>query len=78
MNPDNIDPRMFLDMNSKQVKEWAHSQTVEGIEAAVRAIYVEMSRLQEEILEEIDQDMQEDDLDLSQANSVINRIRARL
>jgi hypothetical protein len=78
MNPDDIDPRMFLDMNSKQLKEWAHSQTVEGIEAAVRAIYVEMSRLQEEILEEIDQDMQEDDLDLSQANSVINRIRARL
>ena len=78
MNPDNIDPRMFLDMNSKQLKEWAHSQTVEDIEAAVRAIYVEMSRLQEEILEEIDQDMQEDDLDLSQANSVINRIRARL
>jgi len=77
MNPDNIDPRMFLDLNSKQVKEWAHSQTVEGIEAAVRAIYVEMSRLQEEIFEEIDQDMQEDDLDLSQANSVINRIRAR-
>jgi hypothetical protein len=78
MNPDDIDPRMFLDMNSKQLKEWAHSQTVEGIEAAVRAIYVEMSRLQEEILEEIDQDMQEEDLDLSQANSVINRIRARL
>jgi len=78
MNPDDIDPRMFLDMNSKQLKEWAHSQTVEGIKAAVRAIYVEMSRLQEEILEEIDQDMQEDDLDLSQANSVINRIRARL
>ena len=78
MNPDDIDPRMFLDMNSKQLKEWAHSQTVEGIEAAVRAIYVEMSRLQEEIFEEIDQDMQEDDLDLSQANSVINRIRAQL
>jgi len=78
MNPGDIDPRMFLDMNSKQLKEWAHSQTVEDIEAAVRAIYVEMSRLQEEILEEIDQDMQEDDLDLSQANSVINRIRARL
>ena len=73
-----INPRMFLDMNSKQLKEWAHSQTVEGIEAAVRAIYVEMSRLQEEIFEEIDQDMQEDGLDLSQANSVINRIRARL
>jgi hypothetical protein len=78
MNPDDIDPRMFLDMNSKQLKEWAHSQTVEGIEAAVRAIYVEMSRLQEEILEEIDQDMQEDDLDLSEATAVINRIRARL
>jgi hypothetical protein len=78
MNPDNIDPRMFLDMNSKQVKEWAHSQTVEGIEAAVRAIYAEMSRLQEEIFEEIDQDMQDEDLDLSQANSVINRIQARL
>jgi hypothetical protein len=76
MNPDDIDPRMFLDMNSKQLKEWAHSQTVEGIEAAVRAIYVEMSRLQEEIFEEIDQDMQEEDLDLSDANTVINRIRA--
>ena len=76
MNSNNIDPRMFLDMNSKQVKEWANSQTPEEIMAAVRAIYVEMSRLQEEIFEEIDQDMQEDDLDLSQANSVINRIRA--
>jgi signal recognition particle GTPase len=78
MNPDDIDPRMFLDMNSKQLKEWAHSQTVEGIEAAVRAIYVEMSRLQEEIFEEIDQDMQDEDLDLSAANAVINQIRARL
>ena len=78
MNPNDIDPRMFLDMNSKQLKEWAHSQTVEGIESAVRAIYAEMGRLQEEIFEEIDRDMQEDDLDLSQANAVINRIRARL
>ena len=77
MNPNNVDPRMFLDMNSKQLKEWAHSQTVEGIEAAVRASYVEMSRLQEEIFEEIDQDMQDEDPDLSEANTVINRIRAR-
>jgi hypothetical protein len=77
MNPDNIDPRMFLDMNSKQLKEWAHSQTVEGIEAAVRAIYAEMSRLQEEIFEEIDQEMQDEDQDLSEATAVINRIRAR-
>jgi len=76
MNPDNIDPRMFLDMNSKQVKEWAHSQTVEGIEAAVRAIYAEMARLQEEIFEEIDQEMQDEDQDLSEATAVINRIRA--
>ena len=76
MNPDNIDPRMFLDMNSKQVKEWAHSQTPEEIIAAVRAIYAEMSRLQEEIFEEIDQDMQDEDSDLSEANTVINRIRA--
>jgi len=76
MNPDNIDPRMFLDMNSKQLKEWAHSQTVEGIEAAVRAIYAEMGRLQVEIFEEIDQEMQEDDIDLTEANTVINRIRA--
>lgn len=76
MNPNKIDPRMFLDMNSKQLKEWAHSQTVEGIEAAVRAIYVEMGRLQEEIFEEIDQEMQEDDQDLSEAKSVINRIKA--
>jgi hypothetical protein len=76
MNPNDIDPRMFLDMNSKQLKEWAHSQTVEGIEAAVRAIYTEMGRLQEEIFEEIDQEMQEEDQDLSEANAVINRIQA--
>jgi hypothetical protein len=76
MNPNNIDPRMFLDMNSKQLKEWAHSQTVEGIEAAVRAIYAEMGRLQEEIFEEIDQEMQDDDQDLAEATAVINRIRA--
>ena len=76
MNPNNVDPRMFLDMNSKQLKEWAHSQTVEGIEAAVRAIYAEMSRLHEDILDSIDEDMQDEDPDLSQANSVINRIRA--
>ena len=76
MNPNNIDPRMFLDMKSNQLKEWAHSQTVEGIEAAVRAIYVEMGRLQEEIFEEIDQEMQDEDPDLSEATAVINRIRA--
>lgn len=76
MNPNNVDPRMFLDMNSKQLKEWANSQTADEILAAVRAIYAEMGRLQEEILEEIDQDMQNDDLDLSEANTVINRIRA--
>ena len=75
MNPNNIDPRMFLAMNSKQLKEWAHSQTVESIEAAVRAIYTEMGRLQEEIFEEIDQEMQDDDQDLAEANTVINRIR---
>ena len=76
MNPNNVDPRMFLDMNSKQLKEWAHSQTVEGIEAAVRAIYVEMGRLHEDIFEEIDQEMQDEDPDLSEATAVINRIRA--
>ena len=76
MNPNKIDPRMFLDMNRTQLKEWAHSQTVEGIEAAVRAIYVEMGRLQEEIFEEIDQDMQDNNHDLTEANSIINRIRA--
>ena len=78
MNPDNIDPRIFIDMNSKQLKEWAHSQTVEGIEAAVQAIYTEIGRLQENILDSIDEDLQDEDLDLSEANSVINRIRARL
>jgi DNA anti-recombination protein RmuC len=76
MNPDNIDPRMFLDMNSKQLKEWANSQTADEILAAVRAIYAEMGRLQEEILEEIDQEMQDEDQDLSEATAVINRIRA--
>ena len=76
MNPSDINPRMFLDMDSKQLKEWAHSQTVEGIEAAVRAIYTEMGRLQEEIFEEIDQEMQDEDQDLSEATAVINRIRA--
>jgi hypothetical protein len=76
MNPNKIDPRMFLAMDSKQLKEWAHSQTVEGIEAAVRAIYGEMGRLQEEIFEEIDQEMQDDDQDLAEATAVINRIRA--
>jgi hypothetical protein len=76
MHPDNIDPRMFLDMNSKQLTEWAYSQTPEEIAAAVRAIYAEMSRLQEEIFEEIDQEMQDEDQDLSEATAVINRIRA--
>lgn len=76
MNPNNIDPRIFLDMNSKQITEWALSQTVEGIEAAIRAIYTEMGRLKEDILEEIDQDLQDEDPDLSEANTVINRIRA--
>jgi hypothetical protein len=76
MNPNKIDPRMFLAMNSKQVKEWAHSQTPEEIMAAVRAIYTEMGRLQEEIFEEIDQEMQENELNLSEANSVISRIQA--
>jgi hypothetical protein len=76
MHPNNIDPRMFLDMNSKQLKEWLNSQTPEGVEAAVQAIYAEMGRLQEEIFEEIDQEMQGDDLDLSEATTVINRIRA--
>jgi len=75
MNPDNIDPRMFLDMNSKQLSQWVDTKSPDEILAAIRAIYAEMGRLQEEIFEEIDQDMQEDDLDLSQANSVINRIR---
>ena len=78
MNPDNIDPRMFLDMNSKQLSQWVDTKSPDEILAAVRAIKTEIGRLQEDILEEIDQEMQEDDLDLSEANTVINRIRARL
>ena len=74
MNPDNFDPRIFLDMNRAQLHVWAESQTPEVILAAVRAIYAEMGRLQEEIFEEIDQDLQDEDL--SEANAVINRIRA--
>ena len=76
MNPNNIDPRMFLDMNSKQLSQWVDNKSPDEILAAVRAIKIEMARLQEEILEEIDQDMQENELDLSEANSVINRIKA--
>jgi hypothetical protein len=76
MNPNNIDPRMFLDMNSKQLSQWIDNKSPDEILAAVRAIKIEMARLQEEILEEIDQDMQENELDLSEANSVINRIKA--
>jgi hypothetical protein len=75
MNPDDIDPRMFLDMNSKQLSQWVDTKSPDEILAAVRAIKAEMARLQADILEEIDQDMQEDDLDLSEATAVINRIR---
>ena len=77
MNPDNIDPRMFLDMNSKQLAQWVSDKSPDEIWAARQAIMAEIGRLQEDILDSIDEDMQEDDLDLSQANSVINRIRAR-
>lgn len=76
MNPNKIDPRMFLDMNRTQLHAWAETQNVDGILSAVRAIYAEMGRLQEEIFEEIDQDMQDNNHDLTEANSIINRIRA--
>jgi hypothetical protein len=76
MNPDNIDPRMFLDMNSKQLSQWVNNKTPDEILAAVRAIKTEILRLQEDILDSIDEDMQDEDLDLSEATAVINRIRA--
>jgi len=76
MNPDNIDPRMFLDMNSKQLSQWVNNKSPDEILAAVRAIKEEIGRLQEDILEEIDQEMQDEDPDLSEATAVINRIRA--
>ena len=76
MNPDNIDPRMFLDMNSKQLSQWVNNKSPDEILAAVRAIKTEIGRLQEDIFEEIDQEMQDEDLDLSEATAVINRIRA--
>jgi hypothetical protein len=76
MNPGNIDPRMFLDMNSKQLSQWVNSKTPDEILAAVRAIKTEIGRLQEDILDSIDEDMQDEDLDLSEATAVINRIRA--
>ena len=53
MNPDNIDPRMFLDMNSKQLSQWVDNKSPDEILAAVRAIKTEIGRLQEDILEEI-------------------------
>ena len=76
MNPDNIDPRMFLDMNSKQLSQWVNNKTPDEILAAVRAIKTEILRLQEDILDSIDEDMQDEDPDLSEATAVINRIRA--
>ena len=76
MNPDNIDPRMFLDMNSKQLSQWVNNKTPDEILAAVRAIKTEILRLQEDILDSIDEDMQDEDQDLSEATAVINRIRA--
>jgi hypothetical protein len=76
MNPNNIDPRMFLDMNSKQLSQWVNNKTPDEILAAVRAIKTEILRLQEDILDSIDEDMQDEDLDLSEATAVINRIRA--
>ena len=51
MHPDNIDPRMFLDMNNKQLSQWVDNKSPDEILAAVRAIKAEMSRLQEEIFE---------------------------
>jgi len=76
MNPDNIDPRMFLDMNSKQLAQWVSDKSVEEIIAARQAIMAEIGRLGQNILDSIDEDMQDEDPDLSEANSVINRIRA--
>jgi hypothetical protein len=67
---------MFLDMNNKQLSQWVNNKSPDEILAAVRAIKAEMSRLQEEIFEEIDQEMQDEDQDLSEATAVINRIRA--
>ena len=76
MNPNDIDPRMFLDMNSKQLKEWVNDKSVDEILAAQQAIMAEISRLREDILDSIDDDMQDEDQDLSEAAAVINRIRA--
>jgi len=76
MNPNNIDPRMFLTMNSKQLKEWVSDKSVDEILAAQQAIMAEIGRLREDILDSIDDDMQDEDQDLSEANTVINRIRA--
>ena len=68
-----MDPRIFLDMNRKQLEKWVNDKSSDEIMAAIKAIYAEMGRLQEEIFEEIDQDWQDEDL--SEANAVINRIR---
>ena len=38
MHPDNIDPRMFLDMNNKQLSQWVDNKSPDEILAAVRAI----------------------------------------
>ena len=78
MNPDDIDPNMFLDMNSKQLSQWISTRSPDEISAARLAIRAEIGRLHEDILDSIDEDMQDEDPDLSEANTVINRIRARL
>jgi hypothetical protein len=78
MNPDDIDPNMFLDMNSKQLSQWISTRSPDEISAARLAIRTEIGRLHEDILDSIDEDMQDEDPDLSEANTVINQIRARL
>ena len=77
MNPDDIDPNMFLNMNSKQLSRWISTRSPDEISAARLAIRAEIGRLHEDILDSIDEDMQDEDPDLSEANTVINRIRAR-
>ena len=71
-----MNPEFFRNMSQSQFADWVEKASDEDREQAFMVILTKISELTVALLEEVEDCIQDEDQDFTEANAVINRIKA--